>query len=150
MKTGGFLASCALLMGCGGGDSSGPATSHQLAGNWSYETWSLQDGHGSTCGTTGTQLKLAQRAASFDGSALFGIISCSWPGGSGSGQLGTGIVRRGAIRGDSVLFDIDNGAWRSVGTFVTPDSMTGIVNAIYVLNGSQMIMTGYWSAARQP
>ncbi len=152
MRTGGggFLASCVLMIGCGGGDGTGPTTSHQLAGNWSYETSNLQDGHGATCSTTGTQLKLAQHAASFDGSALFGTISCTWPGGSGSGDLGAGIVRRGEIRGDSVVFDIDDGAWRSVGMFATADSMAGIVNAIYAPNGTQLILTGYWYAVRQP
>ena len=149
MKTGGLVASCAVILGCGG-DSAGPTTSHELNGNWSYETWSLQDGHGATCGTTGTQLQLTQHAVSFSGAAVFGTMSCSWAGGSWTGALGTGVVSSGAIRSDSVFFNIDAGAWRSVGTFVTPDSMAGIVNAIYPVNGSQLIMTGYWSAARQP
>ena len=155
MKTGragrgGFLASCALLMGCGGADSSGPTTSHQMAGNWSYETRNLQDGHSATCTTSGTQLRLTQQGVNFNGSALFGAISCTWPGGGGSANLGSGHVSAGAISGDSVSFTFDAGSWRSVGTFVTVDSMAGIANLIYVVNGSQLILTGYWSARRQP
>ena len=150
MKTSGFLAICLPLLGCGSGDPAGPTTSHQMAGNWSYETWNLQDGHGVTCRTTGTQLQLSQHDAAFDGSAVFGLMICVWSGGADTGQMGTGILRRGAISGDSVTFDIDDRRWLSVGTFVTPDSMAGIVNAIYPVNGAQLIMTGYWSAVRQP
>jgi hypothetical protein len=120
-----------------------------MNGNWSYQTWSLQDGHGTTCTTSGTQLQLTQQGVNFNGSALFGAISCTWTGGSGSGSLGSGHVSGGTISGDSVSFSFDAGSWRSVGAFATPDSMAGIANLIYVINGSQLILTGYWSAVRE-
>src|SRR4026207_2185865 len=125
----GLAASICLVGGaCGGGDGAGPGTSHQLAGDWNYVTWNLQDGLGATCSTQLTQLKLTQHGVTFDGQALFGSISCTWANGGGSANLGTGIVRTGIIDGDSVSFNFDKGQWRSFGRVVTSDSMTGIAN----------------------
>ena len=136
---------------CGGGDPGGPTTSHALAGEWIYETWSLQDGFGATCSTEDSQLTLVQHGVTFDGQVLFGTISCTWPNGSSSASLGSSQVRTGTIRGDSVSYDFDRGAWRSIGIIVTPDSMAGIVNAIYTISGGgSLILTGFWSATRAP
>lgn len=147
---GGLLASlCVVGAACGGGDSSGPTTSHEVSGPWSYETRTLQDGHGATCSTTGSALSFNQTATRFTGSITGGTISCTYSGGTYNTALGIGQVSDGAITGDSIVFNIDGTSWHSVGTFVTADSAAGIVNAIYSLGGTPYILVGYWYARRQ-
>lgn len=144
----GLAASICLVGVACGGDAAGPTTSHQLAGDWNYVTWNLQDGYGATCGTDLTQLKLTQHGVTFDGQVLFGMMTCTWGSNSSSANMGAGKVGTGIIAGDSVSFTFDKGQWRSFGVMVTPDSMAGIANAVYS-NGSTFILTGYWSATRQ-
>ena len=146
----GIVASAFLVAAACGGDAGGPGTSHALAGDWTYVTWNLQDGYTATCSTDQTALKLVQHGATFDGQVLYGSMSCTWTGGGGTRNMGAGIVRSGIIKGDSVSYNFDKGQWRSFGTIVTPDSMAGIVNAVYARTGGNLILTGYWSAKRQP
>ena len=141
---------CILGAGCSGGGGTGPTTSHQMAGIWSYESRNLQDGHGTTCSGTGTAMTLTQHGATFSGQIEGGTLTCTYLGSSSSSNLGFGQVSAGTIDGDSVHFNIDGTSWRSWGTFAAADSMGGMLNAIYVFGGSQLILTGYWASRRQP
>lgn len=141
---------CLANAACGGdGGSTGPTTAHRIGGTWTYEGRNLRDGRGTTCTTTGSLMTLSQASVAFSGSITGGSISCSNPGGTFTGSLGTGPVTNGRIRGDSATFVIDGDVLYSFGTFVTPDSMAGIANAIFVIGGVQYILVGLWSSRRQ-
>ena len=150
MRARGFVVGIWMLgAACGGDKTTGPTTSHQIAGPWTYETRSLQDGVSTTCATTGTVVTLTQGGIAFSGSTAGGTITCSNTSGTFSGSLGTGQVQSGTIHGDSISFYIGGSTWHNVGTFVTPDSATGIVNVIFVVGGNQYILVGYWYSKRQ-
>jgi hypothetical protein len=147
-----YLPLLGLIASCGGGDGggTGPTTTHQVAGPWTYETRTLQDGHGNTCSTTGSLFTVTQSGnrANIGGTLVGGTINCTGTN-PGSGSLGSGTLSSGAIRGDSIDFAVDQQTWRSVGKFITTDSLAGVVNAIYVVGGRQYILVGYWYSKRQ-
>ena len=153
MRNRGLFASaasvCLLGGACGGDSGTGPTTSHQIAGPWTYETRTLQDGAGTTCATTGTVVTFVQAGIGFTGTIDGGTLTCSNTGGTTSADLEHGQVSSGAIHGDSISFYVDGTTWRSVGTFVTPDSATGVVNVILVDGGTQYTLVGYWYSKRQ-
>jgi len=95
-------------------------------------------------------MTLTQHGATFSGRIVGGTLTCTYLGSSSSGNLGIGQVSAGTIDGDSVHFNIDDTAWRSWGAFAADDSMGGMLNAIYVFGGTQLILTGYWASRRQP
>ena len=149
----GLVASvCLVGAACGGGgDGTGPQTSHQMAGTWSYNMPHLQDGHGLTCSITGPVLTLTQQtgAVKFAGQVNGGIQRCTWAGGADSGYMMTANVLDGAINGDSMTFNVLNSLWHNVGEFITEDSMSGTVNSIYTIGGVQHYIVGYWYSGRQ-
>lgn len=147
-----WIAGICLIGPACSGDGGTDPVGHQIAGHWSHVTTQLADGHSTTCGAlTGGAVTLAQSGANFDGTIIGGNAACltgsvPWTLGFGSGK-----ITKGRIIGDSVVFEIDAGRWRSWGRFVTDDSMAGFLNAIYpTSSGSNLIMTGYWSARRLP
>ena len=140
---------CLLAAACGGDGGTGPTTSHQIAGEWTYETRSLQDGLGTWCATTGTTLRYNQAGVTFSGSILAGSITCIHGSDTTGGHLGVGQVQNGVIHGDSIEFYVDGNTWRSFGTFITPDSVAGTVNAIFVVQGQQYILVGNWYSKRK-
>lgn len=147
------LVACACLFGgaCGGGDGgTDPGTSHDLVGDWSYDMPLLQDGHGLACSITGPVLSLTQTGVTFSGNVHGGMERCTWPGGADSGLMQSAPVLAGAIRGDSVTFNVLNSLWHNVGTFITEDSMQGVVNSIYSIGGQQYQIVGYWYSKRLP
>ena len=143
------LGVCLLAAACGGDGGTGPTTSHHVAGDWTYETRTLQDGHGTTCATTGTTITFAQSGIDVTGSIVGGTISCIHLSDTTSGWLGVGQVQNGVIHGDSVDFYVDGSTWRSFGMFVTPDSAAGTVNVIFDVQGTQHILVGHWYSKRQ-
>jgi hypothetical protein len=144
-----LVTSACLAGACGGEGGTGPTTTHRIGGTWTYEGRSLRDGRGTTCTITGSLMTLSQAALAFSGSITGGSISCSNTGGTFTGGLGTGPVTDGRIRGDSATFVIDGDVLYSFGTFVTPDSIAGVANAIFVVEGVQYILVGLWSSRRQ-
>ena len=146
-----FLAmACLVAAACGGSDGSGPTTSHHLVGTWSYEMPDLQDGHGVTCVITGPNLAFTQSGVAFSGNVSGGTIACAYLGTPfGAGSLQSAAVLNGAIQGDSVTFDVMNTKWHNVGTFVTEDSLAGIVNSFTTYQGQQVYLVGHWYSKRQ-
>jgi hypothetical protein len=144
-----IAGACLLSSACGGDGGTGPVTSHQLVGNWSYDMPLLQDGHGLSCSIMGPVLTLTQNGTSFAGRVNGGIERCTWPNGSDSGLMQSADVLAGKFKGDSLTFDILNDLWHNVGVFVTEDSMAGIVNSIYTIGGQQYQIVGYWYSKRQ-
>ena len=140
---------CLVVAACSGSDGSGPTTSHHLIGSWSYEMPDLQDGHGTSCAISGPVLSLAQSGVKFSGNVTGGTIACTYQGTPFGGALQSAAVLNGAIRGDSVSFDVLNSNWHSVGTFVTEDSMAGVVNSFTTYQGQQVYLVGYWYSKRQ-
>lgn len=140
---------CLVVAACGGSDSAGPTTSHHLVGSWSYEMPDLQDGHGVTCVVSGPILALTQSGVAFSGNVSGGTVACHASGVLDSASLGPGVVINGRIAGDSVSFNVDNTQWRSVGTFVTEDSMAGIINTFTTYQGQQIYLVGHWYSKRQ-
>ena len=141
---------CILGSGCSASDGTGPTTSHKMAGVWSYESRGLQDGHGTACTGSGTAMTLTQHGVTFTGQIEGGTLTCTTSGSSSSSNFGFGTVSAGSIVGDSVHFNVDGTSWRSWGAFVNDDSMAGQLNAIYVYQGTQLILTGVWSSRPSP
>ena len=144
-----ILGVCVFAAACGGDGGTGPTTSHHIAGDWTYETRTLQDAYGTTCATTGTVVTFAQKGITFTGTIAGGTITCVHLGDTTSGSLGVGQVQDGVIHGDSLDFYVDGTTWRSFGTFITPDSGAGTVNAIFIVQGTQYILVGHWYSKRQ-
>lgn len=140
---------CLVVAACGGSDSAGPTTSHQLVGSWSYDMPDLQDGHGTTCAISGPVLSLTQSGVKFSGSVAGGTVACVYLGTAFGGAMQSAAVLNGAIREDSVSFDILNTKWHSVGTLVTEDSMAGVVNSFTTYQGQQVYLVGHWYSKRQ-
>ena len=139
-------ALAALAAGCGGGDSTGPKTN--LSGNWIYSASNLSAGGSLTCNVSGVGVSITQSGSTFSGSYNGGTISCTDPSGTYGGAIGSGTVVNGALSGNSVSFDLDTSDWHDTGS-VNGSSMSGTVVIHLVVNGSAVIVSGSWGAARQ-
>ena len=134
------------LAGCGGGDSTGPKTN--LSGNWTYSASNLTAGTSVTCNVSGVGVSITQSGSTFSGSYGGGSISCTDATGTYGGTIGSGTVVNGAVSGNNVSFDLDTGDWHDTGT-VNGGSMSGTVVIHLVVDGSSVIVSGSWGAARQ-
>ena len=143
------VVACLCASACGGDGGGGPTTSHDMVGSWSYEMPNMQDGHGLTCVISGPVLTLAQAGVTFSGSVTGGNEDCTFSGGSFSNPMGNASVVDGEIHGDSLSFNINSVVWRSVGVFVTPDSIEGTVNSIASYQGTQYYLVGRFYSRRQ-
>ena len=146
----GFATVCLLGAACGGDSGTGPTTSHHVAGNWLYRAWSMATGTGVVCTTPGPYMTLTQNNVVFAGTFVHDTIICTSPSGPLGGTFASGDVLNAGISGDSIRFDLRNSLWRNFGTFVTEDSVAGVVNADVLVEGSQRVLAGYWAAVRQP
>ena len=90
---------CILGAACTADGRTGPTTSHQMAGIWSYESRNLQDGHCTTCSGTGTAMTLTQHGATFSGQIEGGTLTWTYLGSSSSSNFGFGQVSAGTIDG---------------------------------------------------
>ena len=134
------------LAGCGGGDSTGPKIN--LSGTWAYSASNLSAGGSLTCNVSGVGVSITQSGSTFSGSYNGGSISCADASGTYGGTIGSGTVVNGSVSGNNVSFDLDTNDWHDTGS-VNGSSMSGTVVIHLVVNGSSVIVSGSWGAARQ-
>ena len=152
MKPGRLLASSILLVSCRGGESGAPITTHQVTGSWSYEIPDMQNGQGGVCVITGSKIEFTQTGTDVGGTLLGagGDLTCEFPDGFVyNSRFYDGNVS-GRIDDDSIRFNFNGPAWRHAGAFVTPDSIVGNVNNIFVIRGEQYYWVGHFYSVRQP
>jgi hypothetical protein len=138
------LVMCGIAVAACSGDSTG-SSGAQVAGTWRLDITNFNSGPVS-CLDTGKTMTLQQAGSSFSGSYNGGQLKCSSPSGSDS-SVTSGKVVHGSIAGDNVQFDLDTTAWHHTGT-ISGTTMSGLVNATFVVSGTPVTVAGNWSATK--
>jgi len=142
-----LLGLLAILLACGGDDSTGPSTN--VAGTWTASL-SNMSGSGISCSSTSpTTITISQQSTTFSGSYSGGELTCTGPGGTASEFIGSGTILNGTLNGNSVSMDLDTPDFHLTGT-VSGSSMSG--TAQWVIDFGQptgvVTLNGNWGAAR--
>jgi hypothetical protein len=138
-----------LAFGCGGGDSTGPNQTANVAGAWTAALSNMSGG-GLSCGSSSsTTITLNQSGTTFSGGYSGGELTCTGPGGTLSFFVGNGTVLNGQVNGSSVSFDLDTPDYHHTGT-VSGTSMSGSASWRIDFGAPTGVVTlnGNWGAAR--
>jgi hypothetical protein len=137
-------------LACGGDDDTGPSTPADVSGTWSASV-SNMSGSGVSCTSDGaTLLTLSQTGSTFSGTYSGGELTCSGPGGTTSGPIGSGLVVNGEVDGNNVSFDLDTPDFHQTGN-VDGTSISGNARWRFDFGPPTGVITlnGNWAAAKQ-
>ena len=138
------LSFCALTIGCGGSDPTGPVL--DLSGDWSF-TANISNAELSvSCSSTGSA-NLVHSASTFSGSLVFQRF-CSGPDRSFE-DSGTGRLVGGQVNGNEVSFHDDGELGCSyTGTVSGSNQMSGTTICAVAISGLTLTFTGPWKAGK--
>ena len=139
------LSLCLLMIGCGGGDSTGPdnGPALNLTGTWTFSGNFSNAELSTSCSGTGTA------TITHSGSSITGNVvqegSCNNPGGFVDNS-GTLQLVGGQLNGNNVSFQMTNCSY--TGTVSGSNQMTGSVTCQEAILGQNYTFTGEWQAGR--
>ena len=135
-----------LLLGCGGGDSTGPSTA-EVGGSWRF-SWSNLSGSGVSCNASG-DFQLTQSGTTFSGVQYgTGTIICLAGGESLTDLIVGETLAAGQVNGSAVSFRIGSVQSTHSGT-VSGGSMSGTATWTFDLGDGLVVnLAGQWTAVR--
>ena len=142
-----ILLGLATLLGCGGGDSTGP--SNDVAGIW-FVSLSNMNRPGMSCSSTiPTRFTINGSGSTFEGGYTGGEFTCVGPEGQVSIPIGSGTILNGSINGTRVSMDLDTPKFHLTGN-VSGNSMSGTAHLEidYGQPTGVVVLNGNWEAER--
>jgi hypothetical protein len=142
-----ILLGLTALLGCGGGDSTGPSSN--VVGIWFVSLSNLNNSGTSCSSTIPTRFTINGSGSTLEGGYAGGEFTCVGPEGQVSIPIGSGPILNGSINGSSVSMDLDTPSFHLAGN-VSGSSMSGTarLETDFGQPTGVVVLDGNWAAER--